>query len=324
VVTKTNAGPRIVSAGDLADNLAAFLLSLEAAETSPNTIATYRGAVVLLADYLAGSGGPLDIADIRPEHIEGWVVDMRRPVAEGGRGYSQATANNRWRGAQRFFSWAVQRDRIDTHPMAKLKAPRVDDNPPAILTTGQLSAILGAAKGKRFEDVRDRAILRLFIDTGARRAEIANLRWSPDDPEVNDVDVFGQGIIRVVGKGNKHIVMGLGKRTREALADYLNVRKRHPHADLPWLWLSRKGRLTESGVFQVVRDRGLAAGIPKLHPHDFRHAASHYFLADGGQETDLMRQRGWSSPAMLRRYAASTGQERSVAAAKRHSLGDKI
>jgi len=48
-----------------------------------------------------------------------------------------------------------------------------------------------------FAGRRDAAILRLFIDTGARRAEVANLRWVPAEPDTNDVDL-DSGLVRVL------------------------------------------------------------------------------------------------------------------------------
>jgi site-specific recombinase XerD len=296
---------------------------MRASNKSASTIATYGSAVALLGDFLTAHGYPTNIAEITPDHIEEWVVEMQAPTEQGGAGYKSATANNRWRGVQRFFSWAVDRDRLAKHPMAKLDPPKVEESARPILTIEQLKAVMDTTKGKRFEDVRDRALLRLMLDTGARRAEIARLRWVPDDPSIDDLNL-DERVMNTIGKGKKVISIGLGKTTVADLDDYIYMRQRHPHADLPWLWLSRKGRLTDSGIFQVVRERGLRVGIPDLHPHDFRHADSHYFLADGGQETDLMRKRGWSSPSMLRRYAASTGRERAVAAAKKHSLADKL
>ena len=54
-----------------------------------------------------------------------------------------------------------------------------------------------------FEDVRDAAILRIFNSTGVRLGELANLRYLPDDPESNDVDL-DQQVLRVLGKGGRH------------------------------------------------------------------------------------------------------------------------
>ena len=50
----------------------------------------------------------------------------------------------------------------------------------------------------------------------------------------------------------------------------------------------------------------------------------HRSLAGGMQESDLMRLAGWRSPAMLRRYGASSASERAIAAAKRHSTSDEL
>jgi hypothetical protein len=56
--------------------------------------------------------------------------------------------------------------------------------------------------------------------------------------------------------------------------------------------------------------RSRQAGLPDLHPHQFRHTFAHQWLAQGGGETDLMRLAGWKSGAMLNRYGASAADAR--------------
>jgi hypothetical protein len=79
----------------------------------------------------------------------------------------------------------------------------------------------------------------------------------------------------------------------------------------PWLWLGRKGRLTDSGISQMVKQRGEAAGVA-LHPHMLRHYYAHTQLSRGMSEGDLMTLAGWRSREMLSRYAAASRTDRAL------------
>lgn len=309
-------GYEVVTPGDIGDELAAFTRAMRANNVRPNTILAYGGAVRQFAVWLMDSDHPTDVERIEPRHVQDWIVS----ILERNK---PATAHNRYRGLQRFFNWYATRVDDFRSPLAKLSPPRLPKLMPRVLTMDELRAVIGTCAGKSFEDRRDEALLRMFFDTGARRHEIANLRYSATDPEDRDVDVR-RATVRIIGKGGKDNRLPLGDRSLEAVDDYLRARKRHDHAAEPWLWLGKRGRLTDSGIAQMVRDRGLRAGLVGLHAHDFRHAATHHELSAGMNEADVMAKRGWDSPAMLRRYASTTANERMIEASRKLGLGDKL
>jgi site-specific recombinase XerD len=306
-------------AADLAVNVSRFRRHLRASGLSPKTETTYLEGLANLNAFLTAKGMPTAVESVAREHIEDWLVSMR----ELGR--KPATIASRYRSVQQFFKWANDEGLITRSPMANMRPPRIPESPPAVLRDEALTALLRSVESdKSFAGRRDAALLRVFIASGARLAEIATLRWSPSDPTQNDIDL-DMGLIRVVGKGRRERPIYIGAKAVKALDRYLyDHRAKHRLASSPWLWLGPRGRFTASGIAQMVRARGEAVGLAGLHAHAFRHAWAHANLAQGMQEGEVMMLAGWRSREMLRRYAASTATERALGAAKRSGLADRL
>jgi site-specific recombinase XerD len=289
--------------------LASWQRSLRARNLAPKTIKTYLEAAGQLADHVT-TAGVRDVAEIERHHIEEFIAEQVETR-------SAATASVRFRALQQFFGWCVDEEELAVNPMAKMRPPVVPERPVPVLSD-KARALLKACAGSGFVPRRDTAIVRLFLDTGMRLSELTKLR-------VDEVDL-DHDVAIVTGKGRRPRTCPFGSRTAQAIDRYLRARSRHPQAQLPALWLGVNGReaMTDNGIAQMVRKRGSEAGIEGLHPHMLRHTFAHAWLAEGGNEGDLMRLAGWKSRQMLNRYGASAADQRAREAHRHHGLGDRL
>ena len=227
---------------ELGQLMRSFDRSLRALNRSDSTRDQYLMSVGQMVDYFDAHGMPTDPAKVTREHVETFLAEFAET-------HKPATVQTRYKCLRLFFTFLLEEREITKHPMANMRPPSIPETPVPVFSMEDLGALLATAEGRDFVNLRDMAILRLFVDSGMRRGELAALT-------LDDIDLDND-MAYVVGKGARPRACPLGAKSGQALDRYLRVRAKRPKADvaLPWLWLGKKGRLSDSGILQMVRRR---------------------------------------------------------------------
>lgn len=289
------------------DLLESWTVHLRAERKSPQTLRAYRIGVTMYLDYCQANGLPevIDRTQVRE-----WIAALLEAGAAPG------SATVRLSAVKIFTRWLYDEGEIDTDPLVGIKPPKTDEALIHPLSDEQIKALLAACKGPEFRDKRDEAIIRFLLETGVRASELVNMT-------VADVDIAA-GLAEIIkGKGGKSRRVSYGPQTGRALDRYLRARRGHKLARDGVLWLGDTNRGFGYGaLWQMIRTRGLRAGIEELHPHRLRHTLASRWLEAGGSEGGLMSQAGWSQRKMIDHYSKATAASRSNEEAKRLGLGD--
>ena len=184
-------------------------------------------------------------------------------------------------GIKSFFNYLLLIDKIESSPAEFISAPKSSRTLPDILSVDEVERIISSIDTSTDKGLRDRAMLELMYSCGLRVTELISLKLS-------DL-FFGEGYIRVLGKGNKQRLVPIGRVAQEYVMRYLDVRKEENSSSKTktkgeqTLFLSnRRTGLTRVMVFNIIRQATELAGITKnVSPHTFRHSFATHLLAGG-------------------------------------------
>ena len=250
---------------------------------SKNTVVAY------MRDYTAFAHFILRKYDVAPTKVEQYMVERYLAYLYEECKHTKASQARELSGVKAFFNYLLLNDKIEQSPTELVATPKRTRHLPDVLTVEEVERIINSIPLDTTKGKRDRAMLELLYSCGLRVSELTSLRLS-------DL-FFGEGYIRVMGKGSKQRLVPIGSVARERIMLYMDARKAKDSKNKDILFLSnRGGALTRVMVFYVIRDAVARAGIDKtVSPHIFRHSFATHLLAGGASIRQVQEMLGHES-----------------------------
>ncbi len=258
---------------DAADDLASVEAFCEALlledGLARNTLAAYRRDLLLFARWLRGErGAALERAGA--DQLLAYIA-LRHP------GSRPASGNRRLAVFRRYYRWLVRQKARADDPTAEIRSARQPPRFPKSLSEAQVEALLVAPDPAQPLGMRDRAMLELLYATGLRVSELVGLRT---------VELgLNEGVVRVVGKGDKERLVPIGEQARDWIGRYLAGARAEligRHVSDALFVTRRGGPMTRQMFWTLIKRYAITAGVvAPLSPHSLRHAFATHLLNHG-------------------------------------------
>jgi integrase/recombinase XerD len=280
-----------------------------------NTLDAYRRDLALFARWLADRSLVLDDAT---EHDLDAYVAARHPTSRA------STSNRRLAVLRRYYRHLLRTDPTRVDPTRRMRTAKRPPRFPKTLSEGQIDALIAAPDIATSLGLRDRAMLELMYASGLRVSELVGLKTV--------MVGLDEGVVRIVGKGDKERLVPMGDAAREAIATYL--RDARPALangralDALFITARRESRgpsnggMTRQMFWKLIKRHALEAGIDApLSPHTLRHAFATHLLNHGADLRVVQLLLGHADISTTQIYTHVARERLKTLHAKHHPRG---
>ena len=172
---------------------------------SKNTLSAYRSDLNKFLIWLESQN--IEIIQAQSNNILAYLAIQRKQSAR--------TVARNLSSIRRLYEYLCRQEKIAFNPVDNIEAPRLGRNLPKSLTESEVELLLKAPNVEHALGLRDKSMLEILYATGLRVSELIGLTLH----QIN----LRQGIIRIIGKGNKERLVPLGEVSTQWLDEYLSL-----------------------------------------------------------------------------------------------------
>jgi integrase/recombinase XerD len=244
-------------------------------------------------------------------------AQLQAYIAVRHAGSRPSSSNRRLSVFKRFYRWLVRERRRTDDPSARIRSARQPPRFPGSLSETQIEALLTAPDVDSVLGLRDRAMLETLYATGLRVSELIEL--SVLSVALND------GVVRVIGKGNKERLVPLGEEARNWITRWLQGGRAQllgARASDALFVTQRAQPMTRQMFWTLIKRYALVAGIREpLSPHTLRHAFATHLLSHGADLRVVQMLLGHADISTTQIYTHVARERLRVLHARHHPRG---
>lgn len=248
---------------------------------SDNTIAAYMRDLEEFTHFILRkfNVAPEAVDQLMIERFMEWLYTLKR---------SSASQARRLSGIKSFYNFLLFEDRVEQLPTEFVSSPKAQRLLPDTLSLEDIDAMLATFDITTSKGCRDSAIVEVLYSCGLRVSELTSLRV--------DNLFFGEGVIRIVGKGDKQRIVPISSAARDKIQLYMEFRRPCRPSEAV-LFLNNRGKpLTRVMVFNIIKRAALEAGVDKqISPHTLRHSYATHLLEGGANIRQVQELLGHES-----------------------------
>lgn len=238
-----------------------------------------------------------DIPELRPADVLDYLV-MRQKS-----GLDQRTIAKSMSALRSFFHFQMLEENLENNPLEQIETPHTAKRIPDVLDIEEVEKFLAAIDTGSPSGLRDRALFELIYSAGLRVSEAASLRM--------DRIHLREGVVRIIGKGDKERLVPLGDEALAWMQRYLTEgRPRLIKAERPVdeIFVNRLGKpLSRKGMWKRFKEAAARAGVDaKLHT--LRHSFATHLLQGGADLRSVQELLGHADISTTQIYTHLDGE----------------